>query len=95
LKNKEFIRFYKKNPRRLFYSFPEMVFRINTIYHMIQPSDCIKPTRMIDTKDLLMKNQIYIMLDFRKYLNCPECRQKPPYCPEHKREVRAILDNDL
>jgi len=46
---------------------------------------------MIDTKDLLIENQNLIMLDFRKYLNCPECRQRPPYCPEHRKEVNAIL----
>jgi hypothetical protein len=32
------------------------------------------------------------MLDFRKYLNCPECRQRPPYCPEHRKEVNSILE---
>jgi len=31
------------------------------------------------------------MLDFRKYLNCPECRQRPPYCAKHRKEVEAML----
>jgi hypothetical protein len=61
---------------------------------VINSQICIKPTRMIDTKDLLIKTQNHIMLDFRKYLNCPECRQRPPYCPEHRREVDAILGKD-
>jgi len=33
------------------------------------------------------------MIDFRKYLNCPECKKSPPYCIEHKKEVNAILDS--
>jgi len=33
------------------------------------------------------------MIDFRKYMNCPECRERPPYCPEHKKEVEAILED--
>ena len=49
---------------------------------------------MIDTKDLLIKTQSHIMLDFRKYLNCPECRRRPPYCPEHRKEVEVILGKD-
>jgi hypothetical protein len=31
------------------------------------------------------------MLDFRKYLNCPDCKNSPPYCTTHRKEVKAIL----
>jgi hypothetical protein len=34
------------------------------------------------------------MLDFRKYLNCPKCKQSPPYCLEHRKEVDAILADE-
>jgi len=31
------------------------------------------------------------MLDFRKYLNCPDCKASPPYCTIHRKEVNTIL----
>jgi hypothetical protein len=31
------------------------------------------------------------MIDFKKYLNCPDCRKRHPYCPPHRKEVEAIL----
>lgn len=34
------------------------------------------------------------MIDFYKYLKCPECRDSGLYCKEHKSEVERIL-NDI
>jgi hypothetical protein len=28
---------------------------------------------------------------FREYLDCPECKKRPPYCEEHRGEVNTIL----
>lgn len=32
------------------------------------------------------------MVDFYKYLNCPDCREAGLYCPEHKKEVEEQLE---
>lgn len=68
-----------------------MVFQIDSeesVMHYVQ----FVMTLIIHTKDLLRLNQSYAMIDFRKYLNCPECKKTPPYCVEHRKEVNAILD---
>jgi hypothetical protein len=31
------------------------------------------------------------MIDFRKYLNCPDCRNAQPYCIPHRKEVDEML----
>lgn len=33
------------------------------------------------------------MIDFKKHLNCPECKKSPPYCNEYRKEVNAVLDS--
>lgn len=30
-------------------------------------------------------------IDYRKYLNCPECRGVELYCSEHRKEVELII----
>ena len=30
-------------------------------------------------------------IDYRKYLNCPECRDVQLYCYEHRKEVEMII----
>ena len=37
-----------------------------------------------------------IMIDFSKYLNCPDCKDSGVYCSEHRVEVEKILkENDF
>ena len=31
------------------------------------------------------------MIDFYKYLNCSRCKNTPPYCFEHRKEVELKL----
>ncbi len=31
------------------------------------------------------------LIDFNKYLNCPECQEAELYCAEHRIEVQRIL----
>jgi len=31
------------------------------------------------------------LIDFNKYLNCPECQEVELYCAEHRIEVQRIL----
>ena len=31
------------------------------------------------------------MIDFRKYLNCPDCKESGIYCSAHRIEVEKIL----
>ncbi len=36
------------------------------------------------------------MIDFSKYLNCPDCIDSGVYCSEHRDEVEKILkENDF
>jgi len=39
------------------------------------------------TKDF----EIFNMIDFNKYLSCPDCRESGLYCPKHRIEVEEIL----
>lgn len=37
-----------------------------------------------------------VMIDFSKYLNCPDCKDAGVYCDEHRVEVEKILkENDF
>jgi len=35
------------------------------------------------------------VIDFYKYLNCPECKDAGLYCKIHRTEVEKILDQKL
>ena len=41
----------------------------------------------IDSGNVTMK-----MIEFHKYLNCPDCRASGLYCPQHRIEVEKILE---
>ena len=30
-------------------------------------------------------------IDYRKYLNCPKCKDVELYCPEHRKEVEMLV----
>ncbi len=30
-------------------------------------------------------------IDYRKYLNCPDCKKVALYCPEHRKEVEILI----
>ena len=30
-------------------------------------------------------------IDYRKYLNCPNCKEIEFYCPEHRKEVELLI----
>lgn len=30
-------------------------------------------------------------IDYRKYLNCPECKDAELYCPKHRQEVEMLV----
>jgi hypothetical protein len=32
------------------------------------------------------------MIDFYKYLKCPNCKESGLYCPTHRKEVEKILE---
>jgi hypothetical protein len=33
-------------------------------------------------------------IDYRKYLNCPDCKKVALYCPEHRKEVEILIQTN-
>ncbi len=34
-------------------------------------------------------------IDYRKYLNCPACKDVELYCPEHRQEVEMLIKSKI
>jgi len=34
-------------------------------------------------------------IDYRKYLNCPACKDVELYCPEHRQEVEMLVKSKI
>ena len=43
-----------------------------------------------------MKESIqYFVIDFFKYLKCPDCKKVELYCEKHRNEVESILETKI
>ncbi|MCV0410512.1 hypothetical protein [Nitrosopumilus sp.] len=43
---------------------------------------------------LVITFKVIEMIDYEKYLKCPDCRNAGLYCKPHREEVETILKNN-